>query len=107
MDITPIKTTLESSASPDAGNYELKIGFNGELKANNIEDLVLFINGKEVSEYSLNEDLLSSNLTLNKDSVNIVEVSALDIAGNISYDKYEIVTSDIKLKKKKVEENKN
>ena len=96
VDITPIKTTLESSVSPDAGNYELKIGFNGELKANNVKDLVLFINGKEVSEYSLNEDLLSSNLTLNKDSVNIVEVSALDIAGNTSYDKYEIVTSDIK-----------
>ncbi|MBS5936898.1 S8 family serine peptidase [Clostridium sp.] len=96
VDITPIKTTLESSASPDSGNYELKIGFNGELKANKVEDLVLFINGKEVTEYSLNEDSLSSNLTLNKDSVNIVEVSALDIAGNISYDKYEIVTSDIK-----------
>ncbi|VYT88841.1 S8 family serine peptidase [Clostridium tertium] len=96
VDISPIKTTLESSANPKEGDYELKIAFNGELKSKNVKALVLFINGEEANDYSLNEDTLTTKLNINKDSVNTVEVTTIDNAGNISYDKYEIVTADIK-----------
>ena len=90
VDVTPIKTTLESSNESDNVNYDLKIGFNGELKDNNLLASILYVNGKEIDDYTLNEDNLMANLELKNDVINKIEIATIDIAGNFAIDRYEI-----------------
>lgn len=96
VDVTPIKTTLESSKESKDVNYDLKIGFNGELKAKNVLDNILFVNGVEVSDYSVNEDNLIAKLNLINDSINTIEIATIDIAGNMGIDRYEIGVGNYK-----------
>lgn len=90
VDITPIKTTLDSSNESNDVNYDLKIGFNGELKAKNVLANMLYVNGKEITDYTLDEDTLNAKLELANDTINIIEIATMDIAGNIGIDRYEI-----------------
>ncbi|MBE6053241.1 MAG: LPXTG cell wall anchor domain-containing protein [Clostridium sartagoforme] len=96
IDVTPIKTTLESNKESNDVNYELKIGFNGELKANNLIATILYVNGKEITNYSLNEDNLIAKLQLENDSINTIEIATIDMAGNMGIDKYEVGVGSFK-----------
>lgn len=96
IDVTPISTTLESSKESSEKNYELRIGFNGELANKNVLSTVLFVNGKKVDNYTTENDELVSNLELSEDKVNTIQVATIDMAGNYSVDKYEVGVGNYK-----------
>ena len=96
VDLTPIKSTLESAKESQDINYELKLSFNEELKNNNILSFMLYVNGNLIEEYEVNQDIITSNLELNEDSINEVQVATIDNAGNLSIDVYEISVGDYK-----------
>ncbi|MDV4151074.1 S8 family serine peptidase [Clostridium sp. AL.422] len=103
IDTTPIKTTLDSSNESKETSYELKIGFNGELKDNNVTGAILYVNGQEVSDYTLIEDNLIANLNLAKDSINKIEIATIDIAGNMGIDRYEVGVGNYKAEVKLID----
>ncbi|MDY2631209.1 MAG: S8 family serine peptidase [Clostridium sp.] len=96
VDITPVKTTLESSKESQDVNYELNISFNGELKNNNISAYLLYVNGKQVKDYNTNEDNLTASLDLLNNKINKIEIATMDKAGNSSTDVYEIGVGNYK-----------
>lgn len=96
IDVTPISTTLESSKESSEKNYELRIGFNGELANKNVLSTVLFVNGKKVDNYTTENDELVSNLELSEDKVNTIQVATIDMAGNYAVDKYEVGVGNYK-----------
>lgn len=96
IDVTPISTTLESSKESSEKNYELRIGFNGELANKNVLSTVLFVNGKKVDNYTTENDELVSSLELSEDKVNTIQVATIDMAGNYSVDKYEVGVGNYK-----------
>jgi lactocepin len=96
IDVTPISTTLESSKESDESNYELRIGFNGELANKNVLSTALFVNGQEVDNYTAKGDELVSNIDLIEDKINTIEIATIDMAGNYSVDKYEVGVGNYK-----------
>lgn len=90
IDITPVISKLESSKETSSTDYDLQLSFNGELKNNNVQSTMLYINNKEITNYNISEDILSAKLSLNNDSINKIEIATIDNAGNIGIDKYEI-----------------
>ena len=96
VDVTPISTSLESSEESNESNYELRIGFNGELENKNVLSTVLFVNGQEVKDYTTEGDELVDNLELNEDKINTIAIATIDMAGNYSVDEYEVGVGNYK-----------
>ena len=90
IDTTPVKTTLESSKESENTDYELKLGFNGELKNKYILSNVLFVNGEQVEDFTASEDNLIANLKLKNNSINTIQLMTIDMAGNIGIDRHEV-----------------
>ena len=95
LDVTPVETTLLSATTSETINYNLNVGFNGELVEENIRSIVLELNGEEV-DFTLDGDKLASSLNLIDNKINLVTVGVMDNAGNITETTYEVGTGKYK-----------
>lgn len=94
IDLTPIKTTLESASETKDTEYDLNITFGGELLNSKIASLLVIVNGEELEDYILEEDSLKAEINLIDNKVNTIEVYTLDNAGNTGKDTFNIGVGD-------------
>jgi len=91
VDVTPVKTTLLSGTTSETTNYELNLGFNGELAEGNVKAALVYLNdGEKEVPVTLTGDNLTASLNLEYNKINQVTVLTMDSAYNIAVETYEI-----------------
>lgn len=95
VDVTPAVVKLISKKTSSTPDYKLEVNFNGEYKAGLINKIVLSINGKQVTDFIVNDDVLTAQLNLNDNSVNKIQIKTVDNAYNTSINDFEIVSDNV------------
>ncbi|MBB6713535.1 S8 family serine peptidase [Clostridium gasigenes] len=95
VDVTPAVGKLISKETSSTPDYKLEVNFNGEYKDGLINKIVLSINGKQVTDFTVKDDVLTAQLNLDDNAVNKIQIRTVDNAYNTSINDFEIVSGNI------------